>query len=43
MPEPVYISAADSYALRGWVWRRPCVSSSHPGPVVIINTATSVR
>lgn len=41
MPEAITIRAADSYALRGWLWEhpKPCCCL----PVVIINAATSVR
>ncbi|HEY0297143.1 MAG TPA: alpha/beta fold hydrolase [Bordetella sp.] len=40
MGDPVHIPATDGYALRGFVWRR---AGSPPRPVVIVNSATSVR
>ncbi|WP_175805896.1 alpha/beta fold hydrolase [Burkholderia ambifaria] len=41
-PQPVTLTAADGYALRGYVWRHRGGGGA-PRPVTIINCATSVR
>lgn len=40
-PQPLAIAAADGYVLNGFVWRHREASGARP--VVVVNTATSVR
>nr|WP_082711706.1 alpha/beta fold hydrolase [Burkholderia singularis] len=43
-PEPITVTAADGYPIKGFVWRHRAVpAGGEPRPVVIVNAATSVR
>lgn len=42
MPEPISFPAADGYALRGFAWRG-ADAPAQPRPIVVVNSATSVR
>ena len=43
-PDPMTVTAADGYLIKGFIWcHRELPDDNTPRPVVIVNTATSVR